>query len=62
VRQFGNLITFSDTPGKPGRAAPMVGQHTRDILAELGYTEAAIESFRARRVVSWPDDSYPYVV
>lgn len=62
VRQFGNLITFSDTPGKPGRPAPMLGQHTREILAELGYDEAAIEGFRARGIVSWPDDSYPYTV
>jgi crotonobetainyl-CoA:carnitine CoA-transferase CaiB-like acyl-CoA transferase len=62
VRQFGNLITFSDTPGQPGSPAPMLGQHTREILAELGYDEAAIDGFRARGVVSWPDDSYPYVV
>ena len=62
VRQFGNLITFSDTPGKPGRPAPMLGQHTREILAELGYDETAISALRARGIVSWPDDSYPYVV
>jgi crotonobetainyl-CoA:carnitine CoA-transferase CaiB-like acyl-CoA transferase len=40
----------------------MVGQHTREILAELGYDEAAIDGFRAKGIVSWPDDSYPYVV
>jgi crotonobetainyl-CoA:carnitine CoA-transferase CaiB-like acyl-CoA transferase len=62
VRQFGNLITFSDTPGQPRRPAPMLGQHTREILAELGYDQTAIEGFRARGTVSWPDDSYPYTV
>ena len=62
VRQFGNLITFSDTTSLPGRPAPMLGQHTREILAELGYDETAIDGFRARGVVSWPDDSYPYTV
>jgi crotonobetainyl-CoA:carnitine CoA-transferase CaiB-like acyl-CoA transferase len=62
VRQFGNLITFSDTPGKPERPAPMLGQHTREILTELGYDEAAIGGFRARGVVTWPDDSYPHPV
>jgi crotonobetainyl-CoA:carnitine CoA-transferase CaiB-like acyl-CoA transferase len=62
VRQFGNLITFSDTPGKPGRPAPMLGQHTREILGELGYDETAIHGFRARGIVGWPDDSYPYTV
>jgi crotonobetainyl-CoA:carnitine CoA-transferase CaiB-like acyl-CoA transferase len=62
VRQFGNLITFSDTPGKPARPVPMVGQHTREILAELGYDEAAIDGLRARGIVSWPGDSYPWPV
>jgi crotonobetainyl-CoA:carnitine CoA-transferase CaiB-like acyl-CoA transferase len=62
VRQFGNLITFSDTPGQPGRPAPTLGQHTREILAELGYDETAIDGFRGRGIVSWPDDSYPYTV
>src|SRR5262245_14754002 len=28
VRQFGNLITFSDTPCAQERATPMLGQHT----------------------------------
>ena len=62
VRQFGNLITFSDTPGKPARPVPMVGQHTREILAELGYDEAAIDGLRARGIVSWPGDSDPWPV
>jgi crotonobetainyl-CoA:carnitine CoA-transferase CaiB-like acyl-CoA transferase len=62
VRQFGNLITFSDTPGRQERAAPMVGQHTREILAEIGYSDARIDDLRARGVVGWPDESYPYGV
>lgn len=61
MRQFGNLITFSDTPGKPERPVPMVGQHTREILTELGYDEAAIDGLRARSAVAWPDDDYPFV-
>jgi crotonobetainyl-CoA:carnitine CoA-transferase CaiB-like acyl-CoA transferase len=62
VRQFGNLITFSDTPCRQERAAPMLGQHTREILAELGYDESAVEDYRARGVVRWPDADYPYGV
>jgi crotonobetainyl-CoA:carnitine CoA-transferase CaiB-like acyl-CoA transferase len=62
VRQFGNLITFSDTPGKQERAAPMLGQHTREILAELRYDEAAIDDYHARGIVAWPDQDYRYSV
>jgi crotonobetainyl-CoA:carnitine CoA-transferase CaiB-like acyl-CoA transferase len=62
VRQFGNLITFSDTPGKQERATPMVGQHTREILGELGYADTAVDDYRARGVVTWPGDDYAYGV
>jgi crotonobetainyl-CoA:carnitine CoA-transferase CaiB-like acyl-CoA transferase len=62
IRQFGNLITFSDTPGRPERAAPMAGEHTREILAELGYDETAVADLQARGVVAWPDESYPHLV
>ncbi len=62
VRQFGNLITFSETPGKQERASPMVGQHTQEILAELGYDDASVKDYRARGVVTWPDETYRYRV
>ncbi len=62
VRQFGNLITFSDTPGKPQRAAPMLGQHTKEILAELGYDEATIEDYHSRGIVTWPSEGYAWPV
>jgi crotonobetainyl-CoA:carnitine CoA-transferase CaiB-like acyl-CoA transferase len=62
VRQFGNLITFSDTPGRQERATPMVGQHTREILGELGYDAAAVDALHAKGVVTWPDESYAFPV
>ena len=62
VRQFGNLITFSDTPGKQERAAPMLGQHTREIMTELDYDEATIAAYRSRGVVTWPDENYAWPV
>ena len=62
IRQFGNLITFSDTPGRQDRPTPMVGEHTREILGELGYDEAAIDGFQKRGVVTWPDENYPFPV
>jgi crotonobetainyl-CoA:carnitine CoA-transferase CaiB-like acyl-CoA transferase len=62
VRQFGNLISFSDTPGRQNRATPMLGQHTREILGELGYTEDVVEDLAARGVVTWPGPDYRFVV
>lgn len=62
TRQFGNLITFSDTPGRQERAAPMAGQHTREILAELGYDNAVVEDYHARGVVASPDAAYRFPV
>ena len=60
VRQFGNLITFSATPGRPGRAAPMLGQHTREILEELGYARSQIDALETSGAVAWPGSTYPY--
>ncbi len=62
VRQFGNLITFSDTPGRQERPTPMVGQDTQEILAEMGYDNAAIGDLHDRGVVYWPDENYRWGV
>jgi crotonobetainyl-CoA:carnitine CoA-transferase CaiB-like acyl-CoA transferase len=62
VRQFGNLISFSDTPGVQKRATPMLGEHTREILTELGYDDDDIDDYRARGVVTWPGDDYAFAV
>jgi crotonobetainyl-CoA:carnitine CoA-transferase CaiB-like acyl-CoA transferase len=62
VRQSGNLITFSATPGSQQKAAPMLGEHTREILAELGYDDAEAEAYRSEGIVSWPGEDYPFEV
>jgi crotonobetainyl-CoA:carnitine CoA-transferase CaiB-like acyl-CoA transferase len=62
VRQFGNLFTFSDTPCEQKRATPMLGQHTQEILSELGYKAEAMEELRSRKIIGWPDDNYPFRV
>jgi crotonobetainyl-CoA:carnitine CoA-transferase CaiB-like acyl-CoA transferase len=37
--------------------SPRIGEHTRAILAALGYTEAEAEALRASGVVTWPDEA-----
>ena len=40
----------------------MVGQHTREVMAELGYDDATIEDYRARGIVTWPGKDYAWPV
>ena len=43
TRALGLPIKFSGTPGRVERAAPLLGQHTREVLAGLGYSAADID-------------------
>jgi crotonobetainyl-CoA:carnitine CoA-transferase CaiB-like acyl-CoA transferase len=36
IRTLGTPIRLSDTPARPGAAAPRLGEHTAEVLAELG--------------------------
>src|SRR5262249_8065708 len=42
IREIGVPITFSETPGRNEAPAPLLGQNTRQILTELGYSSAEI--------------------
>jgi crotonobetainyl-CoA:carnitine CoA-transferase CaiB-like acyl-CoA transferase len=44
-------IELSETPGTYRRPAPLVGEHTDQILLGLGYDEAAIAVMRAENIV-----------
>jgi formyl-CoA transferase len=44
-------VALSRTPPVIDRPTPGLGEHTEEILAELGYDEAAIADLRGRKVV-----------
>jgi len=43
TKALGFPVKFSETPASVTRAAPLLGQHTREILEALGYSGAEIE-------------------
>jgi crotonobetainyl-CoA:carnitine CoA-transferase CaiB-like acyl-CoA transferase len=51
MKTLGLPIKFSATPGGVRRAAPTLGEHTREILAVLGYAAADIERLVAEGAV-----------
>ena len=52
VKALGHPIKFSDTRGDMSRPAPLLGQHTREVLAELGYDEARVDALISEGAVS----------
>jgi len=55
-RVVGPSIRFSETPMTVRRHAPMVGEHTREVLTELGYNEVQIEAMLAAGAVAEPTE------
>lgn len=58
MRQFGELIEFSETPGRVAGPPPLVGQDTRAVLRELGHLDPEIDALIADGVCYEPDDHY----
>jgi crotonobetainyl-CoA:carnitine CoA-transferase CaiB-like acyl-CoA transferase len=52
TRAIGCPVHFSETPAHVARPAPLLGQHTRDVLREAGYSDAEIEAFAAAGVIA----------
>jgi crotonobetainyl-CoA:carnitine CoA-transferase CaiB-like acyl-CoA transferase len=44
-------VRLSETPGAIHRRAPLLGEHTDEILASLGYTRDAVAALREKKVV-----------
>jgi crotonobetainyl-CoA:carnitine CoA-transferase CaiB-like acyl-CoA transferase len=52
VKQFGIAIKMSETPGSIRRSAPVSGEHTDDVLKDLGLTAGDIARLRDKGVIA----------
>ncbi|MGI9424766.1 MAG: CaiB/BaiF CoA transferase family protein [Hyphomicrobiaceae bacterium] len=56
VQTIGLPVKFSETPGGIQRAAPVFGEHTRQVLLEAGYSDTDIDALFEQNVVAAPSD------
>ena len=56
TRSLGCPVHFSATPTRVDRPAPLLGEHTRELLRECGYADVEIDAFVAAGVVTEPQD------
>ncbi len=54
VRTLGCPIKLSETPASVRSGAPLLGEHTREVLLEIGYTEAEADGLIVRRAAGAP--------
>jgi len=54
-RAIGVPVKLSATPGNVRRGAPILGEHTREVLAELGYANAEVQALIDAGVVEVPE-------
>lgn len=51
VKMLGMPFRLSETPGAVRGPSPLLGQHTREVLLELGYADSQIAEWKKRGVV-----------
>lgn len=56
VREIALFNSLRKTPGKASGSAPRLGEHTRQLLGEIGYSDGEIDDLLARRLAIQPDD------
>jgi crotonobetainyl-CoA:carnitine CoA-transferase CaiB-like acyl-CoA transferase len=54
TKALGCPIHFSKTPTRIDRPAPMLGEHSRELLREYGYSDPQIDGFLAAGVIEEP--------
>jgi crotonobetainyl-CoA:carnitine CoA-transferase CaiB-like acyl-CoA transferase len=52
VRQVGVGVKLSETPGSVRSLSPRRGQHTNEVLSDLGYSPQQVEELREQRIVA----------
>ena len=52
IKTLGTPVKLSDTPLIPGRPAPLLGQHTDEVLGGVGFSADEIASLRERGTVA----------
>jgi crotonobetainyl-CoA:carnitine CoA-transferase CaiB-like acyl-CoA transferase len=57
TKALGCPIHFSETPPRVDRPAPLLGEHTRELLRECGYADDEIDALAADGVVAMPEAS-----
>jgi len=51
IKEVASPVQLSKTPSTIRRSAPELGQHTEEILLELGYSRDDIESFKESKAI-----------
>ena len=51
VKTIGHPVKYSNTPAKVELAAPLLGQHSREVLVEIGYQPKRIEALIQSKAV-----------
>ena len=54
VRQLGVPVKLSRTPGKVEAPGPVLGEHTREVLGSLGYSDEDVAALEESGAVAGP--------